>query len=187
MMIGALALAVGLSAWAAFQGDGDEVEVEAVRHDAGARSAKSGAGSSSASTGRKTQGEARATKASATLNPADVQALTQGVPQWQSRVNLAASALGASSPWASQRPPPPPPPPPVVEAEPPPPMAPPFPHAWAGRFDDKAVIAGASSTWVVGKGEVIDGQWRIDQVAERQLTLTYLPLNQSQTVAMKSP
>lgn len=182
-MIAGLALAAGMSAWTAFQGDGDAVEP--VRQEAGGRPTKPA--QATASTGKKTAGESRAARAKAGLDPADVQTLTQGVPRWQHRVNLAASALGASSPWASQRPPPPPPPPPVVAAEPPPPMAPPFPHAWAGRFDDKAVIAGPSSTWVVGKGEVIEGQWRIDQVAERQLTLTYLPLNQSQTVAMKAP
>ena len=69
-------------------------------------------------------------------------------------------------------------------------MAPPFPHAWVGRFNDpaqRAIVSGADSTWVVAVGDVIDGQWRIDQIQERQMSLTYLPLQQRQTVAMKAP
>jgi len=79
-------------------------------------------------------------------------------------------------------------------------MAPRFPHAWVGRFNDeaspgaasqpapataRAILAGPSSTWVVAVGDVIEGQWRVDQIQERQMRLTYLPLQQSQTVAMK--
>jgi hypothetical protein len=50
---------------------------------------------------------------------------------------------------------------------------------------DRAVIAGASQTWVVKVGDVMDGQWRVDAIGERQMTLTYLPLKQTQTVSMK--
>ena len=174
LMLAGLALAAGVSAWTAFHGDDNEVEP--VRHDPGAKSAK------------RTPADTRSlAKSPLPTNLADVQALTQGVPHWQSRVALASRPLGAANPWASQRPPPPPPPPVAVAEPPPPPMAPPFPHTWVGRFDDKAVVAGRNTTWVVGPGDVIEGQWRVDQVQERQLTLTYLPLNQSQTVAMKAP
>lgn len=51
----------------------------------------------------------------------------------------------------------------------------------------KAVIAGPQATWVLGAGEVIDGQWRIERVGPRSLELTYLPLQLPQTVAMKTP
>ena len=51
----------------------------------------------------------------------------------------------------------------------------------------KAVIAGPQATWVLAAGEVIDGQWRIDRIDPRGLTLTYLPLQLPQTVAMKTP
>jgi hypothetical protein len=64
-----------------------------------------------------------------------------------------------------------------------------------GRFDDeatagqkalrRAVISGPVSTWVAREGDVIEGQWRIDQIQERLMRLTYLPLQQSQTVALK--
>lgn len=89
--------------------------------------------------------------------------------------------------WAAQQPPPPPSPrlDPAASA---PPMAPPFPHAWIGRYVDtvpRAVISGPSRTWVVQAGDVIDGLWRIDAVTERQLRMSYLPLQQSQMVVMK--
>lgn len=113
------------------------------------------------------------------------------------------------SAWASMAPPPPPP---VKEAPPPPPpppMAPRFPHAWIGRVNDetvsaapaassasaaparparpiqRAVLAGPVATWVVKEGDVIEGQWRVDRIQDRSMSLTYLPLQQSQTVSMK--
>jgi hypothetical protein len=67
-------------------------------------------------------------------------------------------------------------------------MAPAFPYAWVGRYVDdtpRAVIAGPNRTWVLRQGDEIEGQWRLGAVAERQLTVTYLPLNQDQTVALK--
>ena len=75
-------------------------------------------------------------------------------------------------------------------------MAPPFPHAWVGRFNDetsspsakavsRAVLVGAQATWVVRTGDVIEGQWRVDLIQDRSMRLTYLPLQQQQTVAMK--
>lgn len=104
-----------------------------------------------------------------------------------SGANQALSAANAltSQAWAPQQPPPPPPP--LAEA-PPPPTAPPFPHDWVGRYLDpqpRAIVAGPLGTWVVKVGDVMEGQWRIDAIAERRMTLTYLPLSQSQTVAMK--
>lgn len=89
--------------------------------------------------------------------------------------------------WASQQPPPPPPAP-AEAAEPAMPVAPPFPYAWVGRYLDplpRAIIAGPMGTWVKASGDVLEGQWRIDAIDERHMTLTYLPLRQSQTVAMK--
>ncbi|MBU0918259.1 hypothetical protein [Aquabacterium parvum] len=105
-------------------------------------------------------------------------------------------AMSATTPsaWAAAVPPAPPAPRQAraVDAAP---VAPPFPHQWVGRFDDdamdgkkalrRAVISGPVSTWVAREGDVIEGQWRVDQIQERLMRLTYLPLQQSQTVAMK--
>lgn len=106
---------------------------------------------------------------------------------WRSARSWPATAADARWAWASQQPPPPPPPPPPPQ-EPAPPMAPRFPYAWVGRFVDeapRAVIAGPTGTWVLRQGEVLEGQWRLGPIAERQLTVTYLPLGQDQTVALK--
>lgn len=49
----------------------------------------------------------------------------------------------------------------------------------------RAVLAGPVATWVVKEGDVIEGQWRVDRIQDRTMRLTYLPLQQSQTVSMK--
>jgi len=183
MLIG-LILALALTAWVALQDD--DSAVETVRREGSRREG------SPAKTEASPQQDRRArAPAGAASRPAEAQAqmLAQSVAQWQSRQPLAPWPVGATSPWASQHPPPPPPVQ-TVAAEPPPPMAPPFPHAWVGRFQDetdRAIVASLDRTWVVAVGDVIDGQWRIDQIQERQMSLTYLPLRQRQTVAMKAP
>jgi hypothetical protein len=48
-----------------------------------------------------------------------------------------------------------------------------------------AVILGPRSTWIVKAGDVIEEEWRVDAVLPRAVTLTYLPLSQTQTVSMK--
>lgn len=121
------------------------------------------------------------------------------------------SAVGRQA-WSANLPPPPPPPPP---APPPRPVAPAFPYQMVGRWEEPprpaagpastppaasaagpapaahsvalAVITGPQSTWVVKAGDVIEGQWRIDAVTASAVNLTYLPLSQPQTVAMKRP
>lgn len=134
--------------------------------------------------------------------------LIQGVGQWRQRQadGLQARPTGMPSPWVSVQPPPPPMSVAVAPPAPPPPVAPPFPHKWIGRFNDeaepaapgasatasavkpaiqRAVLAGPVSTWVVREGDVIERQWRVDQIQDRTMSLTYLPLQQRQTVVMK--
>jgi hypothetical protein len=50
----------------------------------------------------------------------------------------------------------------------------------------RAVIAGPQRTWVLGAGDVLDGQWRLDTLGERQLGFTYLPLQQTVWVSARS-
>lgn len=57
--------------------------------------------------------------------------------------------------------------------------------ARAPRPIQRAVLAGPVATWVVKEGDVIEGQWRVDRIQDRSMSLTYLPLQQSQTVSMK--
>jgi len=92
-----------------------------------------------------------------------------------------------AGPFAHQdwTPPPPPPPPPQPAPPPPPPTAPPLPFTFIGKsVADGAwevYLARGDRTYVVhGKGDVIDGTYRVDAIAPPVLTLTYLPLNQVQ-------
>lgn len=148
-------------------------------------------------------GDVNGARATADHSPADTGAwLVDRVQAWQARraeveALPPARAMTAAAPsaWSAALPPPPPPPPSQKRDADAAPVAPPFPHQWVGRFDDeasggtkavrRAVISGPVSTWVAREGDVIEGQWRVDQIQERLIRLTYLPLQQSQTVAMK--
>ena len=74
---------------------------------------------------------------------------------------------------------------PAQDATPQPPAAPPFPYQFVGRLSDgatRAILDNAQRSTVVGVGEVVDGQWRVDAVEAGGLRLTYLPLGQPQFV-----
>lgn len=181
----ALAAVLGLVGWLSSQEQDDGVEVVASQRPASASAAAPVTAAAS------TPG--RPNRAMATEALSVQQAMLSGLQGWRAR-RAEASALPPARPmtsaspsaWSSQLPPPPPPP---RSAEPAEPVAPRFPHEWVGRYDDaskqRAVLSGPLRTWVVGAGEVIEGQWRIDRIQERTMTLTYLPLQQSQTVSMK--
>jgi hypothetical protein len=78
-----------------------------------------------------------------------------------------------------------PPPAPAEPAEEPPPTAPPFPYQLVGRLTDgtsRAILNNARRSAVVGVGEVVDSQWRVEAIEATGLRLTYLPLGQTQFV-----
>jgi hypothetical protein len=188
----ALALVLGTVFWLQQgEGEGDDSGVELAERPASARPT------------REPSGAAAAASASAATTTNDAGAwFVQGVQAWEARVRQnealpASRAMTSAAPsaWAAVQPSPPPPPPRAARQAEASPLAPPFPHHWVGRFDDeaspghkpvrRAVISGPVSTWVAREGDVIEGQWRIDQIQDRLIRLTYLPLQQSQTVAMK--
>lgn len=71
------------------------------------------------------------------------------------------------------------------EAPSPPPAAPPFPYQLVGRLTDtrpRAILNNAQRSAVVGVGEVVDGQWRVEAIEPGGLRLTYLPLGLSQFI-----
>jgi hypothetical protein len=78
----------------------------------------------------------------------------------------------------------PPPPPPTPAPPPPAPMAPPLPFIFIGKaLADGAwevYLARGERTYVVHDKEVIEGTYRVDAIAPPVLTLTYLPLKQTQ-------
>lgn len=81
-------------------------------------------------------------------------------------------------------PPPPPPPPAVVPA----PMAPPLPFAFLGKKLEgqswEVYLSRGEQTFIVREGQTFDGAYRIDKIAPPVLTLTYVPLNQAQTLTI---
>lgn len=76
----------------------------------------------------------------------------------------------------------------AIEAPPPPPMAPPLPFLYLGRLvsedEDAVFLTQGERNLVVHKGDVIDSLYRIDNLAESQVTLTHLPTGIQQTLAI---
>ena len=208
LMIG-LAAVLGATLWLSSQDEGDggadAVEVVTSRRPADAAPTTPGTTSPNATAPNATSTNAASPAAPALPPAAAVQASVQaalqsGLSGWLARRTEAATLpparpMTAATPsaWSAQLPPPPPAPRRVAQEAPPPPMAPRFPHAWVGRFNDesasrplqRAVVSGPVSTWVVSAGDVIEGQWRVDRIQGHTMSLTYLPLQQSQIVSMK--
>lgn len=94
--------------------------------------------------------------------------------------------------WSPPAPPPAPPEPTPVAAAAPAPSAPPFPYQLIGRLsegeeaDAVALLAGATRTVAVRRGEVLDAQWRVDQVQAQTLKLTWLPAQLPVSIAFKA-
>lgn len=78
-----------------------------------------------------------------------------------------------------------------VVAEPPPkPVAPPFPYAYLGGLSEDGVrttfFTQGDRVLPVKAGDTVDAVYRVEQMNEKHMTLTYLPLNQSLTVTFRS-
>jgi hypothetical protein len=83
-----------------------------------------------------------------------------------------------------------PPPPKVVPPPPEPPRAPPLPFSSFGRMveEGKAVVflSRGSINFAVRQGETIENTYHVDEIRKDALVLTYLPLQQQQTLAIGS-
>ena len=78
-----------------------------------------------------------------------------------------------------------------VVAEPPPaPVAPPFPYAYLGGLSEDGVrttfFTQGDRVLPVKAGDTVDAVYRVEQMNEKHMTLTYLPLNESMTVTFRS-
>ena len=76
-------------------------------------------------------------------------------------------------------------------AEQAPPPAPPVAYQLVGRMDEasrpRIVLSNAQRTLVLGVGELIDQQWRIDAIGPSGAELTWLAGGQKQNLAFSSP
>jgi hypothetical protein len=95
--------------------------------------------------------------------------------------------------FAAWAPPPPPPAPREVKAPPPlppAPVAPPFPYQIIGSLVEsgqtQVFLAGPARSLNVRAGELIDGQWRVDQVSATGMSLTWLPAQIKQQIAFRA-
>lgn len=81
--------------------------------------------------------------------------------------------------------------PPALSRAPPAPVAPPFPYVYFGRFTDGA---GQVSTFLelegellaIQPGQLLPGEYRIDDVSQQQMSITYLPLNETTVIRLQS-
>jgi hypothetical protein len=74
---------------------------------------------------------------------------------------------------------------------PPPPAPPPMPFTYLGRLAEgpqtTVFLAAGDRNLVVKAGDVIDNTYRVDEVGERMLMLTYLPQNVKQLIPIGAP
>ncbi|MEQ1674199.1 MAG: hypothetical protein ABL865_04070 [Candidatus Nitrotoga sp.] len=89
-------------------------------------------------------------------------------------------------PLSPSSPPSPPPRPVEVVVAPPAPVAPPLPFTYLGTVQDGAnkvvFLAKGQHLYTVRKGEVFDGQYRLEDEGNGRIELVYLPLNIKQII-----
>jgi hypothetical protein len=77
--------------------------------------------------------------------------------------------------------PPPPPPKPFIPPPPPPPRPPPLPFKYLGRWVEAGeltlFLVQGEQPILVQQGQVLSGNWRVDEITERKVVFTYLPLD----------
>lgn len=109
---------------------------------------------------------------------------TGAIATQPARERLALSHANLFPPQTWYVPPPPPPPPPYVP--PPPPEAPPLPYSYMGRWQEGEVttfyLTRGTLPLSVRTGQVVDGVWRLDTLANGVLNFTYLPLDQTRSL-----
>lgn len=79
----------------------------------------------------------------------------------------------------------------AAEPPPPPPQAPPLPFVYVGMLAEESrttvFLSQGARDIAVRSGDTIDNTYRVDAVTPDRIDLTYLPLNQRQTLPLGSP
>lgn len=184
-LAGGLALSIAAALWAA-QIDGEEADL--AQPVAGQARRPGPAPAAATRPAASLQGRQDARRE----GPASAEAAPAPVPNW-APAERGAWAPATESQWAAWAPPAPPPAPvapPAPPAPPAEPVAPPFPYQLIGRLVEAegavALLSSPAKTLAVKTGEVIDGQWRVDQIHERGLNLTWLPAKLTQSVNFRA-
>ncbi|MBI3729837.1 MAG: hypothetical protein HY254_16085 [Burkholderiales bacterium] len=84
----------------------------------------------------------------------------------------------------------PPPPPAAKPPPPPPPTAPPLPFRYLGKKTDdgqmEVYLSSGDRTFIVQEKTIIENIYRVDAIKPTLMSITYLPLNQVQTLQIGS-
>ena len=79
----------------------------------------------------------------------------------------------------------------VPAPPPPPPQAPPLPFTYMGRLSEDRTttvfLTLGDRNLVVKAGDTIDNTYKLEEVGESAIVLTYLPMNQRQTLPIGTP
>jgi hypothetical protein len=101
----------------------------------------------------------------------------QASPVARERLGKMQANLFPSQTWV----PPPPPPKPYIPPPPPPPKPPPLPFKYLGRWVDggelTVFLVQGEQPIPIQVGQVLQGNWRVDEISDRQVVFTYLPLD----------
>lgn len=81
-----------------------------------------------------------------------------------------------------------PPPKPIIPPPPPPPAPPPLPFKYLGRWVDDGrltvFLVQGDQPIPVESGQVLPGNWRVDEITARSVVFTYLPLDMQSTLGI---
>lgn len=106
-----------------------------------------------------------------------VDASQQAAPSSRERIVGMQANLFPQQTWV----PPPPPPKPFVAPPPPPPQPPPLPFKYLGRWVEGGkqtlFLAQGEQPIPIKSGQVLSADWRVDEITDRTVVFTYLPLN----------
>lgn len=101
---------------------------------------------------------------------------------------VCAAAIANPFPVQSWQPPPLPPSP--LPRKPEPPKAPPLPFKYLGQLQDGGEIVlfleHGKLTLVARTGETVGGSWRIEKITPTQAVFNYQPLDQAQTLTLRT-
>jgi len=108
----------------------------------------------------------------------------QAAPASKDRLARMQANLFPSQSWV----PPPPPPKPYIPPPPPPPKPPPLPFKYLGQWIDDGeltvFLVQGEQPIAIQMGQVLPGNWRVDEISDRQVVFTYLPLDMQSTLGI---
>ncbi len=98
----------------------------------------------------------------------------QAAPAAQERLAKMQANLFPRQTWV-------PPPKPYIPPPPPPPKPPPLPFKYMGRWveggQQTVFLLQGEQPIPIQAGQVLQGSWRVDEISDRQVMFTYLPLD----------